>query len=390
MKIIIFGWYGAGNIGDEAILQSMLSSFQLQNDLEIDIVSFNPAKTARMVKQFSCVKNIVRIGSKFNFLKSDFRGIWRSLKNAQAVIIGGGGLFQDIYNFNFIPFFSIIVIIAAYLRKRINWYAVGIGPFKRRIARWLCRQAANRAHYISVRDPLSQKRLSELNIQQKIFIAPDPVFLLKPASPSKVQSMLTSEGLDISSHPKIGICLQRLFDWGKQSESILSDIMDQWVRDREAEIVFIPLGRYPDSWFNSKAADVDVIIAEKLARLLKSKSVVLSGEYTPDEIMAIIGEMDVIISMRLHGIIMSLARGIPSLALTYRKESKLSSLLTQSGFEENIFFVDNLNKNELMAQMDFLLDNYREQKEATQHAARTLKQQAKNGMQSLIDQLYRK
>lgn len=390
MKIIILGWYGAGNVGDEAILQSMLSFFQLQNDIEIDIVSFNPAKTARMVKKFSCVKNIVRIGSKFNFLKSDFRGIWRALKSAQAVIIGGGGLFQDIYNFNFIPFFSIIVIIAAYLRKRIIWYAVGIGPFKRRIARWLCRLAANRAHYISVRDPLSQKRLLELNVQQKICIAPDPVFLLKPATPLKAQSILASEGLDISRYPKIGICLQRLFDWGKQSEGILADIMDQWVRDKEAEIIFIPFGRYPDSWLSSKAADVDLTIAEKMALSLKSKSIILSREYTPDEIMAIIGEMDIIISMRLHGIIMSLAMGIPSIALTYRKESKLSSLLTQSGFEENVFFVEDLSKNELTERVDFLLDNYREQKEAIQHAARTLKQQAKNGMQSLIDQLYRK
>ncbi len=389
MNIIIFGWYGAGNVGDEAILQSMLSIFESQKNIEVDIVSFNPAKTARIAKECAVVKNIIKIGAKFNFLRSDFRGLWRSLKTAQTIIIGGGGLFQDIYNFNFIPFFSLIVIIAAYLRKRIIFYALGMGPFKRKLARWLCKRAVKRAKYISVRDSLSKKRLLELQVQKKIEIAPDPVFLLKPVAALKAQALLESEGLDLSNYPKIGICLQRLFDWGKQSEHILADVIDQWVKGKKAKIIFIPFGRYPDSWIKPKAADVDITIAEKIAQIIKAKPIILSKDYAPDEIMAIIGEMDIIISMRLHGLIMSLAMGIPSIALTYHKETKLSSLLTQSGFEENVFFIEDLNKNELMKRMDYLLDNYDEHQEAVQNAAHKLRQQAMNGMQTLIDQLHR-
>jgi polysaccharide pyruvyl transferase CsaB len=388
MNIIIFGWYGAGNLGDEAILQSMLSIFESQKNIEVNIVSFNPAKTAKMTKEFTVVNNIIKIGAKFNFIKSDFRGLWMSLKSAQTVIIGGGGLFQDIYNFNFIPFFSLIVIIAAFLRKTILWYAVGIGPFKRRIARWLCKLAAKRTKYISVRDSLSQKRLVELPVQKKIEIAPDPVFLLKPAAALKAQTLLESEGLDLNNYPKIGICLQRLFDWGRQSEHILADVIGQWVKSKKAEIIFIPFGRYPDSWINPKAADVDITIAEKIAQIIKAQSIILSKDYTPDEIMAIIGKMDIIISMRLHGLIMSLAMGIPSIALSYQKETKLSSLLTQSGFKENVFFIENLNKNELMKKMDHLLDNYDEHQKAVQNAAHKLRQQAMHGMQTLIDQLH--
>lgn len=388
MKIIIFGWYGAGNLGDEAILQAMLSFLKSQKGVELDIVSFNPAKTARLTEDFTIVKNIIRIGSKFNFLRSDFKGIWKSLKTSHAVIIGGGGLFQDIYNFYFIPFFTLVVAIAVYLKKRVFFYSLGIGPFKRNIARWLCKKAANRVEYISVRDPLSQERLKELNIRQAVHLAPDPVFLLKAAESDKAYSFLTAEGYNIEGSLKIGLCLQRLFRWGKQVENTMAETLDYWVQERKAEILFIPFGRYPNSWLRPNPADVDVAASERIASLMKQKSYILQKEYNPDEIMAIIGKMDVIISMRFHGLIMSLVMGIPSLALTYRVESKLSNLFKQLGLSRNLFYIEELDKHKLMKRMDYILENYPKLRKVLQPFFLSLQQQAAQGMQSLMNQLF--
>jgi len=389
MKIIIFGWFGAGNIGDEAILQAMLSFLKSQQELEFDIVSFNPTKTARLTAGFSSVKKIIKIGSKLSFLRSDFRGIYKSLKDSDAIIIGGGGLFQDIYNFYFIPFFTLIVIAATHLRKRILLYAIGIGPFKRKIAQWLCRMAANRAEYISVRDTLSRERLQELKIRQEVHLAPDPVFLLQPAKPGRASSILAAEGFNHKNSLKIGVCLQMLFKWDKRAEKVMAEALDKLAQNYKAEILFIPFGRYPNSWLNPKAHEVDVVASKKISDLMEGKSCILTREYTPDEIMAVIGEMDVIISMRFHGLIMSLVMGIPSIGLTYRVESKLSYFYKQLGFNENLFFINGLDKSTLLERIDNILDNYAKLQKIYHNHAQQFQKQATQGIQSLINQLFK-
>ena len=73
MKIFLIGWFGAGNIGDEAILISelLLLRDHLSN-AEIYILSFNPEKTRKLTVNIPEVKKILRMGSKRDVFKSDF------------------------------------------------------------------------------------------------------------------------------------------------------------------------------------------------------------------------------------------------------------------------------------------------------------------------------
>src|SRR2546426_4700601 len=87
-KVLIAGYYGFGNAGDEAILTAMLSSMRaLRPGLEFIVVSGNPEETAQKYDVSSV-------------LYTDLQGILETARRSDLVILGGGGLFQDYWGAN--------------------------------------------------------------------------------------------------------------------------------------------------------------------------------------------------------------------------------------------------------------------------------------------------
>lgn len=353
MRIFIIGWFGVGNVGDEAILLSMLTNLgETLPEAEFTVLSFNAENTAALLADNRQVKQIVYFGSKLRVLNSDFAGVWRSLRSADLVIIGSGGLFQDIYNWYPVPFFTLMTLLAKLLRKQTMFYALGIGPLRTWFGRKLCRLAADMADLISVRDEESKKLLLDLGIDQDIYVTADPAFALSPAPAERAKEILACEGVRPDGQLRVGIAIHELLPWGKGGKQELACVLDKLVDQRDASLVFIPFGRYPDSWFRPELVlPVDLRFSLTMARMLNHESTVLTGRYTPQEIMAVVGQMDLMISMRLHGLIMSLTMGVPTLALTYLRETKLRSLMNRVGEPERSLEVESLTQ----AQLDGLI-----------------------------------
>ena len=131
MKLLLTGWFGAGNAGDEAILLAEIYALKERiKDVEFHILSFDPVRTGRLTFHLPQVVNIIGIGSKQRFLKTEFRKLWRSLKDVDIVVVGGGGIFQDIYNHYPIPFFTSIIRLSRFFDKKVLLHSVGIGPVR--------------------------------------------------------------------------------------------------------------------------------------------------------------------------------------------------------------------------------------------------------------------
>lgn len=357
MKVFIIGWFGAGNVGDEAILLSMLTDIgETLPDVEFTVLSFNAGNTVALLADNQQVGQIVYVGSKLRVLHSDFGGVWRALRNADLVIIGGGGLFQDIYNWYPIPFFTLMTLLGKLLRKQIMFYALGIGPLRTWFGRKLCRLAASMADLISVRDEESKKLLLDLGIGQDIYITADPVFALSPAPVERAEQILAREGVPLDGRLKVGIALHELLPWGEGKKQELARALDKLSDQRDANLVFIPFGQYTDSWFGSELVPpVDLRSSLKMARMLIHGSTVLTGRYTPQEVMAIVGQMDLMISMRLHGLIMATAMGVPAIGLTYRQETKLKNLVRSIGQGFHTLEVNHLKQEQLALLLEGIL-----------------------------------
>ena len=356
MKIFIIGWFGAGNIGDEAILISELLFLRDQiSNVEFYILSFYPERTRQLTANIPEVNKILRVGSKRDVFKSDFLGIFKAFREVDVVMIGGGGIFQDIYNHYPIPFFTAMALLARLNRKRLILYCVGIGPIRSFVGKKLCKFAANSADIISVRDAGSKDLLKTLGVSRPVHLSADPIFLLEPVRNENVERVIKLHHLT-GNGPTIGVSVQDLLFWKNESRKILANTLDTLSKERGATIVFLPFGTYKDGWFNKdKSSPVDMVASKKLAALMRGKYSIITDELTPQELLAVIEKLDLVISMRLHGLIMGFNAGVPVVALTYEEESKIKNLMERLNQENNLFNVNALSYQGLLDRIEHLL-----------------------------------
>jgi len=388
MKIFLIGWFGAGNLGDEAILLSELLSIREKREgVRFYILSFNRRRTERLTANIPEVEKIIGMGAKRSFLKSDFKGLLNAFKTVDIVVIGGGGIFQDIYNYYPIPFFTFMALAARFFRKLLVFYSVGIGPVNTSIGKKMCRFAANSADVLSVRDEESRDLLSEIGVTREIHVSADPVFLLKPVWNEKVDRIVSAG--DIGNYKYvIGICVQDLLFWSNLNKKIFADVLDVLRREKGVRMVFLPFGVYQDGWFGKETSEaVDVAASKEIADMIKGDYSILTDDINPQELLSVIGRLDLVISMRLHGVIMGIVMGVPVIALTYREESKITNLMRRIEQEEELFYVDSLNTERLLERIEYIFSKKEEIKQELKEKASLLSKEAEKSNELLFSSL---
>jgi polysaccharide pyruvyl transferase CsaB len=388
MKIFLIGWFGAGNIGDEAILISELLLLRDHiSNAEFYILSFNPEKTRQLTANIPEVKKILRMGSKRDVFKSDFLGIFKAFREVDVVMIGGGGIFQDIYNHYPIPFFTAMALLARLNARYLIFYCVGIGPIRGFIGKKLCKFAVNSADIICVRDAGSKDLLKSLGVHRPVHLSADPVFLLEPLRNENVEKVIKSHHLG-KNGPTVGVNVQDLLFWKSESRKILADTLDTLIKEKGATIVFLPFGAYKDGWFNrEKSSAVDMAASKNLAALMRGKYSIIADELTPQELLAVIEKLDLVISMRLHGLIMGLNASVPVIALTYEEESKIRNLMERLNQEKNLFNVNALLYRELLNRIEDLLFSMRNADRQPSLSVSSIREEAERCNQLVLREL---
>jgi polysaccharide pyruvyl transferase CsaB len=357
MKIFLIGWFGAGNMGDEAILISELLSIRSQiKNVEFYILSFDPKRTKKLTASVPEVTRVLKMGSKLEVIKSDLFGIWKAFRESDAVIIGGGGIFQDIYNHYPIPFFTAMTLLARFHRKPTIFYGIGVGPINTFVGRRLLRCAARSADMIFVRDLESKALLERLGAASEAYLAADPVFLLEPLRSEKVEQLIKTHNLD-GNGLVIGLCVQDLLFWSDLDRRILAETLDALNKEKKAKVIFFPFGAYRDGWFTRRTSEsVDMVASRRLADLMEREFTVIAPDgLSPQELLALMERIDLVISMRFHGLVMGLSVGVPTIALTHREESKIRNLMKRLDQEDNLFEVSHLEKKKLFNRAEYLL-----------------------------------
>lgn len=340
-------------MGDEAILLSELLVLKEKiGNTQFHVISFGPERTARLTQHIQEVKKIIRMGSKWQIIKIDLLGLLRSFRTVDIVVIGGGGIFQDIYNYYPIPFFTLMAVFARINRKKTIIYSVGIGPIKSAIGKILCRVAAESAQIISVRDPESKALLQKIGVRKEIHVTADPAFLLEPKHTPRVEKLLDGYKLK-HSDAAIGVCVHDLLHWHSHGRKVLAEILDSLISAKGVTILLIPFGAYNDGWTRQKKSEsVDLSASKKLVSLMRSSPAIVTSDLFPDELLAVIERMDLIISMRLHGLIMAATAGTASIALTNAKESKVQNLMKSIGRQGYVLNMNDLCREDLLTKIE--------------------------------------
>ncbi len=287
-SVVISGYYGFDNLGDEAILEQLCRELrEIDPGIKICVLSQNPQSTSKKYD----VESISRWS---------VNAIYKALDTCDLFISGGGGLFQDSSSIKSVVYYSFLFFLARLKRVSIFVYAQGIGPLKSELSRFLTQASMSLAACICVRDKKSQAILKQWNIDSHL--TADPVWSLNMNS----ESNDTNNG----AHKKIKVGLS-LRQCDVLDDSWLDIISNQLQKSLPPNCTLVPL-------ILQESLDKPVldIITKRL-----DKTVIEQIDLKPDDLpsrwLSSISQLDIMVAMRLHAAIMALKSGVPTLALAY-------------------------------------------------------------------------
>ena len=294
-KFLISGYYGFGNLGDEALLDVIVAGLRARHpQCDIDVLSAAPDATAARLPVVATPR-------------ADAAAVNRAIERADVVISGGGGLLQNVTSLRSLLYYAGIVRAATRARKPTMIFAQSVGPLDfwgRAVVRACC-GGVSRA---TVRDERSRRLLAPLVPKVTVERTADPVFLFEPAGEPLD---LRSEGLD-GDEPLVVVSVRR-WQHSEATISLLAAVVDRLAEAHGARVAFLPLGGPPD-------ADVSSAV------IRRSKSTpVLLPDYPLGQAAQVIARASLVVGMRLHALIIAARLGVPFTALPY--DPKVSALL---------------------------------------------------------------
>jgi len=327
-RVGISGSYGGLNLGDEAILQSIVK--QLRDSLPVEIVVFS-----RDAKDTVARHAVDRAVAVRDLSRDEVRPEVRSL---DLLILGGGGILYDAEAALYLR----EVELAQEYEVPVLVYAVSAGPLNDTNAQALVRQSLDGAAAVTVRDRRARTLLEQIGVRGPVEITADPALLLEPEP--LPEDSLKREGLDLS-HRLIGMSVREPgvaapdIDQ-RHYHALLANAADYMVDRFDADLVFVPMERKVQDTQHSHAVVSQMSHAPR--------ATVLKGEYTSGQMLSLMHHFAFAVGMRLHFLIFAALSRVPFVALPY--SSKVMGFLEDLEIESPP--LTEVNAGRLIAHID--------------------------------------
>ncbi|MEK3663675.1 polysaccharide pyruvyl transferase CsaB [Paenibacillus sp. FSL F4-0236] len=301
-KIVISGYYGFRNSGDEAVLQSILIALQKQSQalgisIEPIVLSIDPEWTSATYG----VKSVHRM---------KLVEVRQAIYESAGLISGGGSLLQDVTGSKSIPYYLGIIKLAQWMGRPTFIYAQGIGPVNRKLFHPLIKSVFRKCTYISVRDEQSRELLLSMGLEQKkIEVVPDPVMGL--SLPEDTDATTQSSELS-DSLPLIGISV-RFWEQDRRELEALAQGLIKANREVPLHLRFLPFHTPSDN-------EASRYLMDKLKGSITEHGGQVSiceDAIHPQHMLREVGQCDVLIGMRLHSLIYAAGRRVPLIGISY-------------------------------------------------------------------------
>ncbi|MFW5749602.1 MAG: polysaccharide pyruvyl transferase CsaB [Halanaerobium sp.] len=292
-KIVISGYYGFNNLGDEAVLAGITSLLKAKaKDLKITVLSAEPEKTAERYQL-----NAVSRNSIFPVLAA--------LAEADLFISGGGSLLQDVTGSFSVPYYLGLAWLARFQGTKTVYYAQGAGPLNKKWSRKITAFSLNRFELLGVRDQGSKNLLREIGVTGEIKLTVDPVFALyQPLNNLRQQ---------IKGQIEVGISVR---PWSVDYISELAQALNKFSRDKNLKFILFPMHQGSDEE-----------ISQQLKAKLEAEAELRDLSSDPEAALSAFSQLDLFVGVRLHSLIFALLNQIPLLALSY--DPKIEGLMAE-------------------------------------------------------------
>jgi len=365
-RIGITGSYGGLNLGDEAILQSIIA--QLRRDLPVEITVFS--RDAEDTKARHGVERAVPVR------KLSRAEVAPEIERLDLLIVGGGGILFDAE--------ARLYLREAQIAKDkgvpVMLYAVGAGPLKDPAVQAAVREVLEQVEVVTVRERAAQRTLEAAGVHREIIVTADPALLLKPEPlPRGVMKFEGLEGrrrLIGMSVREPGVAAPDIDP--KEYHALLANAADFMVDRFDADVCLVPMERSVLDSQHSHAVIAQMLRAQR--------ATVLKAQYSSGQMLSLMSKFNFVVGMRLHFLIFAALRGVPFVALPYAGKV--------SGFLEDLQVpappMKLVNAGRLIAYIDQSWDQSRSMKAKLEKNVAPLQKRAQETHRILVELLTRR
>jgi len=333
-RILLLGGDTDYNVGDRAIVSAVSQC----------IVAHDPAAEIAVVGGRGPAFSIPGVSISIPRGVAGAVALGRAAVSADRILIAGGGLFQDDDSRAKMPYWAARISLLKSLNPRIAGHSLGAGPLQHVESRLAARIACAALTTVSVRDRHAHAALAACTARH-VEVVPDPAFMLEPAPPQDAIALLRSLNLR-PDRPLVVAALRRWFhsrggfvpnvlkartgmtlagDAPRLDALLdaLSEALAHLGRRLDASILLLP------SYNVGHEADDAVCAA--VARRAGNITVRLARINDPRLYKAVVGRARLVLSARMHPLILGAGMGVPLVGLSYN--SKFEGLFDLLGLQ---------------------------------------------------------
>lgn len=351
--VVISGYYGYGNVGDEIILDNLVAWLRLRAGIEdITVLSADPGATSSRL----CVRSVHRYSP---------MAVARAFLRSSLLVSGGGSLIQDRTSVRSALYYLSVLAVAKVLRRRVAVVGQGLGPINSRLVRTLVRAVFSRVDYISLRDRGSVSLLRGMGGRTKgIRLGADLAFLALPSNSDNCDSGAIGSRSVLFVVPGFGTRSADL-EW----PALLARELERRLRGRHDldVLAFQPADEHPIGWCD-----------EIHPRVIG-----------PDQADQVVKTAFVVVSARFHGLVLAVRAGVPGIALG--SDPKIRDFASEAGLP----WVDpnSMSKTELVEwvwrHISAIGRDYAKTTETIRTIRQAMSSRAEEGMDGLVQLLQR-
>ncbi len=287
MRLLLAGYFGCGNLGDDAILLGFVRGIE------------GRGHTVQVLT--GSVEGLMRSYGLTGIYRKDPAAISRSIQECDALVFPGGSIFQDVTSTRSVAYYAKIVADAKKAGKKVLLLGQGVGPLTTFLGKRWSANAFGSADAVTVRDPASVSALQSIGVKKPTSVAADMAWLLpSPSLPedSKVFGAAGARSVGISARP-----------YGKDKNKLVIEVFSELART-------LTRGGFIPTFVEMDHAE-DGPLIQKIANAVGGKVPDMRNISSPVQIQQRMARMEGVIAMRLHAGILAATVGVPAFMISY-------------------------------------------------------------------------
>lgn len=394
------GGWGYGNKGDNAILEGMrqsLSSRFADDPLTVTSYSMAEMREQHGIESIKSVHRLLWKRAPLGLFRWIGVLIWRAtglkvllvpslrrhqslMRQARAVIMGGGGYFNDAWP-DMLRSRYVEIDLARSVGTPVVIYGQTLGPFsKATIDRSLGRYLGYVSR-IAFRDAQSLKVLEAAGVpENKRVLSADEANLLSVRPPLEPKH---------AGRKVVGVMIQKfrphlgpsgpspagsIPDEACYVQHVVAALGDVASTNAEIDYLFIPSTRWDEATVRRVANELKKTIGGRVR---------LISDPTADQFIRACQNVDLMVSTNMHPIILAATAGVPSVAISYHY--KLDDFMVSIGLDKYILRIDDFSHVDLSAKINSAFEGIELDSAGVMGAHQTVRILANNNAQALFE-----